>query len=173
MVGEIRDPETMSTAVEASLTGHLVFSTLHTNSAVATVARVVDMGLEPYLLSSCLVGIVAQRLVRRICPTCRTEIPTPHGVAHLFPGGAPETMHRGKGCQDCRGTGYRGRVAIHELLAVNEELRNLILERAPDSRLAEAAARAGMIALRDECLARVMEGETTLEEVVRLTQDRA
>ena len=173
MVGEIRDPETMSTAVEASLTGHLVFSTLHTNSAVATVARVIDMGLESYLLSSCLVGIVAQRLVRRICPTCRTEMPTPHGVAHLFPGGAPATMHRGKGCQDCRGTGYRGRVAIHELLAMNEELRTLILERASESRLAEAAARAGMIPLRDECLARVMEGETTLEEVVRLTQDRS
>jgi type IV pilus assembly protein PilB len=173
MVGEIRDPETMSTAVEASLTGHLVFSTLHTNSAVSTVARVVDMGLEPYLLSSCLVGIVAQRLVRRICPTCRTEIPTPHGVAHLFPDGAPETLHRGKGCQDCRGTGYRGRVAIHELLAMNEELRNLILKRASEGKLAEAAARSGMIGLRDECLNRVMEGETTLEEVVRLTHDRS
>ena len=173
MVGEIRDPETMSTAVEASLTGHLVFSTLHTNSAVATVARVVDMGLEPYLLSSCLVGIVAQRLVRRICPTCRTEMPTPQGVAHLFPDGAPPTMHRGKGCQDCRGTGYRGRVAIHELLAMNEELRSLILERASESKLADAAIRAGMVPLREECLARVMEGETTLEEVVRLTQDRS
>ena len=173
MVGEIRDPETLSTAVEASLTGHLVFSTLHTNSAVATVARVVDMGLEPYLLSSSLAAIIAQRLVRRICPTCRTEIPTPHGVAHLFPGGAPETLHRGKGCHDCRGTGYRGRVAIHELLVMNEEMRNLILERASESKLAEAAARGGTVALRDECLTRVMEGETTLEEVVRLTQDRS
>ena len=173
MVGEIRDPETLSTAVEASLTGHLVFSTLHTNSAIATVARVVDMGLEPYLLASSLIGIVAQRLVRRICPTCRTEIATPPGVAHLFPGGAPETMHRGKGCQDCRGTGYRGRVAIHELFVMNEELRNLVLERASETKLTEAAARGGMVALRDECLARVMEGETTLEEVVRLTHDRS
>jgi len=172
MVGEIRDPETLSTAVEASLTGHLVFSTLHTNSAVSTVARVVDMGLEPYLLSSSLMGVVAQRLVRRICVTCRTQIPMPHGVAHLFPGGAPETLHRGKGCQDCRGTGYRGRVAIHELMMINEELRSLILERAPESRISDAAARGGMVALRDECLTRVMEGETTLEEVVRLTQDR-
>ena len=172
MVGEIRDPETLSTAVEASLTGHLVFSTLHTNSAVATVARVVDMGLEPYLLSSCLIGIVAQRLVRRICPTCRSEIPTPAGVAHLFAGCAPDTMHRGAGCHDCRGTGYRGRVAIHELFVVNEELRSLILERAPEIKLAEAAARGGMVSLRDECLTRVREGETTLEEVVRLTHDR-
>ena len=173
MVGEIRDPETLTTAVEASLTGHLVFSTLHTNSAVATVARVVDMGLEPYLLSSAVAAIVAQRLVRRICPTCRIEIPTPHGVGHLFPGGVPETMHRGKGCQDCRGTGYRGRFAIHELLVMNEELRNLILQRASEAKLAEAAVRGGMVPLRDECLARVMEGETTLEEVVRLTQDRS
>jgi type IV pilus assembly protein PilB len=173
MVGEIRDAETLSTAVEASLTGHLVFSTLHTNSAVATVARVVDMGLEPYLLSSCLVGIVAQRLVRRICPTCRTEIKTPAGVAHLFPRGAPEMMHRGTGCQDCRGTGYRGRVAIHELLIMNEELRILVLEHASESRLMEAAIRSGMMTLRDECLTRVMEGETTLEEVVRFTQERS
>ncbi|PYR76850.1 MAG: type II secretion system protein GspE [Acidobacteria bacterium] len=169
----IEDPETLSTAVEASLTGHLVFSTLHTNSAVATVARVVDMGLEPYLLSSCLSAIVAQRLVRRICPTCRTEIPTPAGVSHLFAGCAPETMYRGAGCHDCRGTGYRGRVAIHELFVVNEELRSLILERAPEPKLAEVAARSGMVALRDECLTRVREGETTLEEVVRLTQERS
>ena len=97
----------------------------------------------------------------------------PHGVMHLFPAGAPETMHRGKGCQDCRETGYRGRVAINELLVMNEELRNLILERAPESKLNEAAVRGGMTALREECLARVMEGETTLEEVVRLTQDRS
>jgi type IV pilus assembly protein PilB len=117
-------------------------------------------------------GVVAQRLVRRICVTCRTQIPTPHGVAHLFPEGAPEMLYRGKGCQDCRGTGYRGRVAIHELMTINEELRNLILERAPESRISDAAARGGMVALRDECLMRVMEGETTLEEVVRLTQDR-
>jgi type II secretory ATPase GspE/PulE/Tfp pilus assembly ATPase PilB-like protein len=173
MVGEVRDPETLSTAVEASLTGHLVFSTLHTNSAVATIARVVDMGLEPYLLSSCLSAIVAQRLVRRICPTCRTEIPTPAGVGHLFAGCAPETMYRGAGCHDCRGTGYRGRVAIHELFLVNEELRGLILERAPEPKLAAAAARGGMVSLRDECLTRVREGETTLEEVVRLTQERS
>jgi type IV pilus assembly protein PilB len=172
MVGEIRDPETLQTAVEASLTGHLVFSTLHTNSAVATAARLVDMGLEPYLLASSVLGVVAQRLVRRICPTCRTEVPTPPGVAHLFPGGAPDRLYRGIGCQDCRGIGYRGRVAIHELVAMNEELRNLVLERAPESRLQEAAGRNGLVPLREECLARVTEGETTLEEVVRLTQER-
>jgi type II secretory ATPase GspE/PulE/Tfp pilus assembly ATPase PilB-like protein len=172
MVGEIRDPETLQTAVEASLTGHLVFSTLHTNSALATAARMIDMGLEPYLLASSLLGVVAQRLVRRICPTCRTDVPTPPGVAHLFPGGAPDRLFRGLGCQDCRGTGYRGRVAIHELVVMNEELRNLVLERAPEGRLLEAALRAGTVSLREECLNRVTEGETTLEEVVRLTQER-
>jgi type IV pilus assembly protein PilB len=172
MVGEIRDPETLQTAVEASLTGHLVFSTLHTNSAVATAARMIDMGLEPYLLASSVLGIVAQRLVRRICPTCRTEVPTPPGVAHLFPAGAPAHLYRGSGCEDCRGTGYRGRAAIHELVVMNEELRHLVMERAPESRLMEAAQRGGTLTLREECLARVTEGETTLEEVVRLTQER-
>ena len=172
MVGEIRDPVTLQTAVEASLTGHLVFSTLHTNSAIGTVARLVDMGLEPYLLASSMLGIAAQRLVRRICVTCRAKTPTPPGVAHLFGAEAPDSLYRGQGCHDCRGTGYRGRVAIHELVTLNEELRHLIMERAPDSKLHDAAVRNGTVSLRDECLARVIDGETTLEEVVRLTQER-
>jgi type II secretory ATPase GspE/PulE/Tfp pilus assembly ATPase PilB-like protein len=173
MVGEIRDPVTLQTAVEASLTGHLVFSTLHTNSAVGTVTRLVDMGLEPYLLASSLLGTVSQRLVRRICPTCRTEVPLPPGVAHLFGDRVPEKLHRGQGCQDCRGTGYRGRVAVHELMVINEELRHLIMQQAPELKLAESAARNGTLTLRGECLTRVIEGETTLEEVLRLTQERA
>jgi type IV pilus assembly protein PilB len=172
MVGEIRDSETLQTAVEASLTGHLVLSTLHTNSAVATPARLLDMGAEPYLLSSSLLGVVAQRLVRKICATCRTDTPTPAGVAHLFPEGCPTRLYRGLGCQDCRGTGYRGRFAIHELLPMTDDVKDRILERAPESRLLEAATRAGMTTLRDECLQRVRDGETTLEEVVRITRER-
>jgi type IV pilus assembly protein PilB len=172
MVGEIRDPVTLETAVEASLTGHLVFSTLHTNSAIGTVARLVDMGLEPYLLGSSLLGIVAQRLVRRICQTCRTKVPLPPGVAHLFGEQVPESLYRGQGCQDCRGTGYRGRVAIHELVVINQELRHLIMERVAENKLLESAVRSGSVTLRHECLRRVIEGETTLEEVVRLTQER-
>jgi type IV pilus assembly protein PilB len=172
MVGEIRDPVTLQTAVEASLTGHLVFSTLHTNSAIGTVARLVDMGLEPYLLASSLLGIVAQRLVRRICQTCRTEVPLPPGVAHLFGDHAPDRLYRGQGCHDCRGTGYRGRVAIHELVVLNQDLRHQIMDRASENRLLEAAVSNGTVTLRDECLARVIDGETTLEEVVRLTQER-
>lgn len=173
MVGEIRDPVTLQTAVEASLTGHLVFSTLHTNSAIGTVARLVDMGLEPYLLASSILGIVAQRLVRRICQTCRTEVPLPPGVAHLFGDSHPDKLYRGQGCHDCRGTGYRGRLAIHELVVMNQELRHLIMERVPENNMFEAAIRNGTLSLREECLARVIDGETTLEEVVRLTQERS
>lgn len=173
MVGEIRDTETLQTALEASLTGHLVLSTLHTNSALGTAARLLDMGAEPYLLASSLLGVLAQRLVRKICPTCRTQVPAPTGVAHLFPAGAPEHLHRGRGCSDCRGTGYRGRLPIHELVAMNDELRNLVLDRATEDWMADAATRAGTTFLRDECLQRVIEGETTLEEVVRVTQQRS
>jgi len=173
MVGEIRDSETLQTAMEASLTGHLVISTLHTNSAVATAARLLDMGAEPYLLASSLLGVLAQRLVRKVCPTCSTPIQTPSGAAHLFPNGPPEHLYRGEGCADCRGTGYLGRLAIHELVTLNEELRDLILDRASESRVAEAAARAGTVLLRDECLTLVTEGATTLEEVLRVTQQRA
>ncbi len=170
MVGEIRDSETLNTAIEASLTGHLVLTTLHTNSAVATIARLTEMDLEPYLLVASVQGIVAQRLVRRICPSCRESFPTPAGVAHMFPGEPPTELCRGKGCRDCRGTGYRGRVGIFELLRVNDELRDLVLTKASEAKLLEAARRAGMVTLRDECLARVGSGETTLEELLRITQ---
>jgi type II secretory ATPase GspE/PulE/Tfp pilus assembly ATPase PilB-like protein len=172
MVGEIRDTETLETAIEASLTGHLVLSTLHTNSAVATVARLVEMGLERYLLASSVLGIVAQRLVRKICRTCRAEVPTPAALRAMFRGGEHQTFFRGAGCHDCRGTGFRGRLGIFEVLRMTEELRELILERAPDARILDAARRGGMTTLREECLALVAAGETTLEEVLRVTQER-
>ena len=172
MVGEIRDTETLETAIEASLTGHLVLSTLHTNSAVATVARLVEMGLERYLLASSVLAIVAQRLVRKICRTCRAEVPTPAGLRAMFRGGEHQTFFRGAGCHDCRGTGFRGRLGIFELLRMTDELRELILERASDARILDAARRGGMATLREECLALVAAGETTLEEVLRVTQER-
>ena len=172
MVGEIRDVETLETAIEASLTGHLVLSTLHTNSAVATVARLLEMGLEPYLLASSVLGIVAQRLVRRICRTCRTEVVTPPALRAMFRGGEPHSFFRGAGCGDCRGTGFRGRVGIFETLRMTDDIRTLILERAPDMRILEIARRGGMTSLREECLALVGRGETTLEEVLRVTQER-
>jgi type IV pilus assembly protein PilB len=172
MVGEIRDTETLETAIEASLTGHFVLSTVHTNSAVATVARLVEMGLERYLLTSSVLAILAQRLVRKICRTCRTQATTPPALRALFRVGEHQTFYRGAGCHDCRGSGFRGRIGIFELLRITEEIRELILEGASDARLLEAARRGGMTTLREECLALVAAGETTLEEVLRVTQER-
>ncbi len=172
MVGEIRDTETLETAIEASLTGHLVLSTLHTNSAVASVARLLEMGLEPYLIASSVLGIVAQRLVRKICNTCREEVATPPALRALFRDGEPKSFFRGRGCHDCRGTGFRGRIGIYELLRMTESVRALVLERAPDSRLIDQGRKDGMTSLRAECLGLVARGETTLEEVLRVTAER-
>jgi type IV pilus assembly protein PilB len=172
MVGEIRDGETLETAIEASLTGHLVLSTLHTNSAIATIARLVEMELEPYLLASSVLGIVAQRLVRRICVTCRTEVQTAPALRAMFRAGGPQSFFRGMGCRDCRGTGFRGRIGIFEMLRMTPEINALVLERAPDARLFDAARRAGLTSLREECLSLVAQGATTLEEVLRVTQER-
>jgi type II secretory ATPase GspE/PulE/Tfp pilus assembly ATPase PilB-like protein len=171
MVGEIRDCETLEVAIEASLTGHLVLSTLHTNSAIATIARLLDMGLEPYLLASSVIGIVAQRLVRRLCTTCRMEVQTPPALRAMFRDGEPGSYFRGQGCHDCRGTGFRGRLGIFELLQMTEPIAELVLARAPESRLHEVARETGMVSLREECLGLVRRGETTLEEVLRVTHD--
>jgi type IV pilus assembly protein PilB len=170
MVGEIRDNETLTTAIEASLTGHLVFSTLHTNSAIGTITRLLDMGIEPYFLASGVLAVVAQRLVRRICARCRTELPVPGGVKHLFSDDVPASLWRGAGCPECRGTGFSGRVGIYEMVRMNNELRELILARASEQTLLQSARRNHMSTLREQCLARVREGVTTLEEVVRVTQ---
>jgi type IV pilus assembly protein PilB len=170
MVGEIRDPDTLTTAVEASLTGHLVFSTLHTNSAVGTITRLLDMGIEPYFLASGVLAIVAQRLVRQICTNCSTAIPVPPGVAHLFGESVPELLRRGSGCAECRGTGFSGRKGIYEMIRMTNRLRELILARASETTILAAAREEGMMTLREQCLARVREGTTTLEEVVRVTQ---
>jgi type IV pilus assembly protein PilB len=171
MVGEIRDCETLEVAIEASLTGHLVLSTLHTNSAVATITRLFEMGLEPYLLASSVVGIVAQRLVRRVCVTCRMEVQTPPALRAMFRRGEPSTYFRGRGCHDCRGTGFHGRMGIFELLEMKPNISELVLTRAADPRFYETARSNGMVSLREECLALVSRGETTLEEVLRVTHD--
>jgi type IV pilus assembly protein PilB len=171
MVGEIRDSETLTTAIEASLTGHLVFSTLHTNSAVGTVTRLLDMGIEPYFLASAVQAIVAQRLVRRICSDCQTELPVPSGVAHLFGDAVPDSLRRGAGCPECRGTGFSGRIGIYEMIRMTSEVKEAVLARAPEPNLLAAARRShNMSTLREQCLDRVREGLTTLEEVVRVTQ---
>jgi type IV pilus assembly protein PilB len=170
MVGEVRDTETLTTAIEASLTGHLVFSTLHTNNAIATITRVLDMGIEPYFLASALQAVVAQRLVRRICTHCQTELPVPAGVRHLFGEDVPESLRRGAGCTDCRGTGFSGRIGIFEMLRVTDVIRELVLARTSEQILVKAAREQGLSTLREQCLQRVRDGHTTLEEVVRVTQ---
>ena len=173
MVGEIRDTETMATAIEAALTGHLVLSTLHTNSAIATVTRLLEMGVEPYLLASAVAGVLAQSLVRKICETCKEPIDAPAAMRPLFGANPPAKIYRGMGCQDCRGTGFLGRLGIFELLVLSDETRRLMHENASEARLLETAKREGMHTLREECLIRVKDGSTTLEEVIRVTMARS
>ena len=168
MVGEIRDPETLNTAIEASLTGHLVLSTLHTNGSVATLTRLMEMGVEPYLLASATAGVVAQRLVRKICESCKRPIPVPESVKHLFGDNPPKTMYHGSGCGDCRGIGYLGRAGVFELLTMDAELRRLLNARATEEEILTAARASGLSTLREEALALVRSGTTTLEEVSRV-----
>jgi general secretion pathway protein E len=174
MIGEIRDLETAQIAVQASLTGHLVLATLHTNDAASAVTRLADMGVEPYLLASSLLGVLAQRLVRTLCPACRAAAaPTPAEaelVAELRLPALP-TLHVPTGCEACRGTGYRGRTGIYELLVVDEALRRLIHARAPEHELRASALAAGMAPLRRDGARWLADGSTSLAELVRVTRE--
>lgn len=176
MVGEIRDTETAEIAINAALTGHLVFSTLHTNDAAGAITRLNNMGIEPFLTASTITLIVAQRLVRVICKECKEMYPVPFDfLANL--GVKPEEVNyakeiylsRGKGCEYCSNTGYRGRLGIYELLEVNDEIRELTLERASAHLLKQAARKAGMMTLREAALRKVLNGITTVEEMMRVT----
>jgi general secretion pathway protein E len=166
MVGEIRDRETADIAIRAALTGHLVFSTLHTNDAPSAVTRLADMGVESYLLTSSLVAVLAQRLVRVICQDCKR----PAGEA-VAPDGTRVRSYRGAGCAVCNGSGYISRVGIFEMMQLNEEIRRLIMENADASRLTEAARRSGMRNLREDGWQKIRDGVTTVEEVMRVTQE--
>jgi len=173
MVGEIRDLETAQVAIQASLTGHLVLSTLHTNDAPGAVTRLVDMGVEPFLIASSLEAVLAQRLVRRICRRCkRAYQPDPSwleqmGVDQRAVAGRP--FYRGEGCDHCHHTGYQGRLGVFEWLRMNESIRELVLNRAPGLALRQTAIRQGMRTLRDDGLRAVLDGETTIEEVLKYT----
>jgi general secretion pathway protein E len=175
LVGEIRDLETAEIAIQASLTGHLVFSTLHTNDAPGAITRLQDMGVEGYLVASVLEGVLAQRLVRRICPACR--VPDTPSKADLDALGvdaaADAVLFRGKGCEDCRGTGYRGRSGIYELFVIDEDARSLILKRASTRDIRHHAMARGMVTLRMDGWKRACEGVTTVEEILRVTQEDA
>ncbi len=175
LVGEIRDVETAEIAVQASLTGHLVFSTLHTNDAPGATTRLVDMGVEPYLVASSLEAVLAQRLVRLICPSCgQSYVPSQAEAAVLraeLPGGPPERLRQGAGCRECQGTGYRGRTGIFEMMSVTEPVRNLILRAASSGEIRRQAAADGMDSLRQDGWRHVLAGHTTVAEVLRATKD--
>jgi general secretion pathway protein E len=170
MVGEIRDMETAEIAIQASLTGHLVLSTLHTNDAPSAVIRLIDMGVEPFLVSSSVAGILAQRLVRVICPLCKESYMPSSTELSYFNEPLPAGLWRGRGCEKCKGSGYTGRTGIFELLVPDNAMRQMIAEKADAQGIREAAAKKGMRPLRADGLDKASAGITTLEEVLRVTQ---
>ncbi len=172
LIGEIRDGETADIAVKFALTGHLVFSTVHANDAPGTITRLLDIGIAPFLVGSCLNLVMAQRLVRRLCAKCKDEYtPTKEELAFigLDPGRVKEDLWRGKGCAECRNTGYRGRTAIFEMIPMSRNLRSLVYDNANEDEIREAALKNGMIALREAGIKRVLDGTTTIEEILRST----
>jgi len=173
MIGEIRDKETASIAIQASLTGHLVLSTLHTNDAPSAITRLINMGVEPYLIGAAVNCVLAQRLVRRICAKCREEYEPPRPLRKAVErmGYAMEKFHKGVGCRRCRNTGYSGRLGVHELLLINDELRDAVVAGQSVTELRRLAGRYGMITLRHDGFRKVREGLTSLEEVIQICGD--
>jgi type II secretory ATPase GspE/PulE/Tfp pilus assembly ATPase PilB-like protein len=171
MVGEIRDSETAEIAVRSALTGHLVLSTLHTNDAAGALPRLLDMKIEPFLLSSAMLGVVAQRLVRRVCEKCRRPSEPPaEALVELGVSALKGEFVVGAGCMACGQTGYRGRLGIFEVLVVTDEIRDLIVSHCSTEEIARAAQRGGMPTLRDDALRKAAQGITTLQEVIRVTR---
>jgi len=173
LVGEIRDRETAEIAVQASLTGHLVFSTLHTNDAPGAATRLVDMGIEPYLVASSLEVVVAQRLVRVICPKCKEPMSESEvqKARDEFGDLVPPVLYRGIGCRYCQGSGYRGRQGIFEIMSISDEVRSLILQRAPSHTIRGVAVKQGMSSLREDGWRIVRDGRASIDEVIRNTKD--
>ncbi len=169
MIGEIRDTETAEIAVRSATTGHLVLSTLHTNDAPGVIARLIDMGIEPFMIASSVTGVVSQRLVRRICPNCRV-LCRPTETERAFAGlqNINTELYEGKGCGQCNNTGYRGRIAIHELLKVTPAIQKLILSRPSNDELRQVALREGMIPMKDDGIHKVQQGVTTIREIMRV-----
>lgn len=176
MVGEIRDRETATIAIQAALTGHLVFSTLHTNDSAGAVARLVDMGVEPFLLASSLICVIAQRLIRRVCKRCKTlYIPAENLIKDLgidnVKGERDFKFMRGEGCQECRNTGHSGRIGIYECLVIDDAVRNLIISRSSSNDIRSAAKNSGFATIREDGIQKATQGITSIEEVLRVTQE--
>lgn len=174
MVGEIRDQETAEIVIQSALTGHMVFSTLHTNDAAGALTRLVEMGVEPFLAASSIVGVMAQRLVRKICPFCREEVtPPPELLDELKDEGLPANpvFYSGRGCDHCMQIGYWGRTGIYELMEMDDDIRDLLLKNKDAASIRKLAKQKGMQPLRSAGLAKALQGETTLEEVLRVTQE--
>ena len=174
MVGEIRDLETAEISIQAALTGHLVFSTLHTNDAPSSLTRLTDMGVEPFLISSSVIGIIAQRLVRMICATCKQSYTPSKEVIDDIGVKLPETplkFYRGAGCKACKNTGYKGRIGIFEMLLLNDKLRDMILAKTSSAQIKHLAQESGMKTLREDGIEKVLAGATTIDEVIRVTQE--
>jgi len=172
MVGEIRDHETAEIAIESALTGHLVFSTLHTNDAAGAITRLQDMGIDTYLISSSVMAVMAQRLVRKICLHCAQEIPLTQEEAHLLDLNVRKIsiIKRGTGCERCANTGYRGRLGLYELLVISNETRHVIGNNGDANAIREQAISEGMRTLRSDALVKLYDGITTPEEIVRVTR---
>ena len=177
MVGEMRDTETAQIAIQSALTGHLVFSTVHTNSAPATITRLIEMGIEPFLVSSTIIGVLSQRLVRRICTDCK-ESYHPHSEQLRELGIKEESFHkisnnffRGKGCNNCRNTGYRGRLGIHELLEMSDSVKNVILENSDANAIKKQGLKEKMVTLRRDGVNKILHGLTTAEEILSITSE--
>lgn len=172
MVGEIRDSETAKIAIEAALTGHVVLSTLHTNDAPGALPRLIDMGVEPFLVASAVTGIIAQRLVRRICSGCKVEYkPNAAVLKSIGRDGKDVKLYRGEGCTGCSGTGFKGRAGIFEILKLNEEIRKLVIENSSADVIRRAALKNGMKSLRDDGIEKALQGLTTIEEVMRVSTE--
>jgi len=169
MVGEIRDKETAQIAIRASITGHLVLSTLHTNDTASTVTRLIDMDVEPYILSSSLVGIISQRLVKKLCNSCKIPHETENGDMEILNIDEAKTIYQPRGCNACGRTGYSGRTAIHEIMVIDKEIRKLINSNASADIIKEAAVKKGMMTLNQSCSELILKGDTSIEELIRVS----
>jgi type II secretory ATPase GspE/PulE/Tfp pilus assembly ATPase PilB-like protein len=171
MVGEIRDRETASIAIHSALTGHIVLSTLHTNDAASAVMRLVEMGIEPFLVTSSVSCVIGQRLLRKICPECKESYYPAPSVHKTFQIREDVLLYRGKGCPACKYKGYRGRTGVYEVLVIDDELREMIVNKAPSEVLKKRAHEKGMRVMRDDAIMKVLFGVTTLEEALTVVQE--